>query len=155
MGRNGCWLGKHIHLLPSWSLSIRRAGPLAKNASCSLSVHNQPGMVGLWVDREIRRWEDGMGGGLSSAGKLNAGSRLCSYSPVPAWPQASPLQRTFSAPKKLELPELPGLCSPFSGGSKVATRHQEGPAPPAPVPNLHLAFASAWPSLSSPSICAP
>lgn len=89
---------------------------------------------------------EGRGGVLFSVGELSAGPLL-----VPS-PQSQPGRQMSLSETGLKLAGLHGSLISFSEGSKVVIRHYEDPVPQALDPNLHSAFASEWPSLSSPYV---
>lgn len=87
---------------------------------------------------------EGRGGVLFSVGELSAGPLL-----VPI-PQSQPGQQMSLSETGLKLPGLHGSLISFSGDPKLSSATMRGLFPI--DPNLHSAFASEWPSLSSPSV---
>lgn len=75
--------------------------------------------------------------------------------PSPSLAASAPFTEDLLSPKEVKLYHKYLDFFLFFGGEgclKLPPTTRRGPGPRAPIPNLHLAFASEWPSLASPSV---
>lgn len=91
-------------------------------------------------------------GGLSDG---SWGAKCWLLLPSPSVAASSTFTEDLLSPKEVGVATITWTFFSFSwrgGCLKLPPATTRGLVPGAPVPNLHLAFASEWPSLSSPSV---